>query len=320
MSFSGEPCTHSVGPSRCACIHCIEGYGTDNHDCGNCQACQACLAYLEASAAAFQLAALHDNGLMQDGMNFSPSAPASPHYHLGPSSSTSPPAGPAAVGPGTGSPAFFDANSNAAIPGSANVSPSVPGSPVVINTETLPDGVTVLWWTYNGYSYWCTDQHGNPLGDYNSTTSTSPGGPPHDADGPSQRTVATPASSSVATPSSSLAAIPASSSGLSPASDVSARPYKCVYCDGSAFKLPKDLRRHIKSLHLRDKAWHCICRAKPVYRKDNHRRHVRDCTRRAVYPEYKCACEYACAHKQEYLNHLEVCELDVGTPGRPRIS
>ena len=303
---SNEPRTHFGGPSRCTHIGCLQGYGTDNHNCGICLVC------LEASTAP-HLPASHDHDLMQEGFTFPHPAPANPCYHEGPSWTGPPAAGPAGV-PGTGVPgtepaAFLDANNNAAILGYANVNASVPAPTPFI----ILDGVT--WWT-DGYDCWPI-RLDHPLVDCSSTASTSPGGPLYDGDNPNHRTVATPASSPVTTPASSV--------GLSPASNGSAKPFGCFDCEWS-FQQRKDLIRHVKTVHFTDAnhVWRCIC-GKQQRRKDNHRRHVRNCTRGPPPDDYVwayvCACLHQCAHDQEHLRHLDECRVGgTGPRGRPRSS
>lgn len=92
---------------------------------------------------------------------------------------------------------------------------------------------------------------------------------------------------------------------------------------GASFSRERDFSHHLSSVHSLCYAQHyqCWCGKKDV-RKDNHKRHLRHCSkRRHESTPFLCSCGHACAKKAEHLSHIKDCfaPYGLGRIGRPRL-
>ncbi|KAI2463923.1 hypothetical protein F4781DRAFT_440067 [Annulohypoxylon bovei var. microspora] len=92
----------------------------------------------------------------------------------------------------------------------------------------------------------------------------------------------------------------------------------CEICNKS-FTKKNDLTRHRKSVHeSNDPKNRCACGYEQI-RKDNYKRHVRNCKKDNGY--YRCKCNKEHVGKQAHLNHVHHCTTGFhGSVGRPKLN
>ncbi|RWA09194.1 hypothetical protein EKO27_g5903 [Xylaria grammica] len=85
------------------------------------------------------------------------------------------------------------------------------------------------------------------------------------------------------------------------------RPYSCHACS-AVFAYLKDLRRHMETVHRdgQEAVFRCNC-GKSDTRRDNHCRHIRNCTKKRSGFLYGCKCLSWYAEEAEYLDHVRSC-------------
>ncbi|KAI1121394.1 hypothetical protein F5Y10DRAFT_272143 [Nemania abortiva] len=104
---------------------------------------------------------------------------------------------------------------------------------------------------------------------------------------------------------------PALASSASPTTAMTdlSRQFPCTMCPNS-FKYRKDLNRHLDTVHktLDDPVYRCRC-GKTDTRKDNCRRHVRNCKGKHPDRYFICKCGSTFTVKEEYIAHFADCHF-----------
>ncbi|KAI1389293.1 uncharacterized protein F4822DRAFT_195948 [Hypoxylon trugodes] len=114
---------------------------------------------------------------------------------------------------------------------------------------------------------------------------------------------------------------PTSPDEFTPPSAGSSRSlHYCKEC-GREFQYDKDLARHLNTtkVHGNLQHYHCACGKGKQSRKDNHKRHVKNCEKKKQGGRYRCKCGDEDTHENDHLRHVKSCgRRRVGRPPCPR--